>query len=129
MRVTHTTIYDASQTRLGKLVEDFNKANLEVSTGKRINKLSDDPVGISRVVGLRSSLSNLEQMSENIRSAGTWLTESETALKSIEGLLEDAKILTIAMNNGTITHEERANAAVQVQEMLGQMLGFSQYPG
>lgn len=125
MRVTHTTIYDASQTRLANLVEDFNKANLEVSTGKRINKLSDDPVGISRVVGLRSNLSNLDQMTENIRTANTWLTESETTLRSIEGLLGDAKILTIAMNNGAISSEERANAAVQVQETLGQLLDLA----
>lgn len=122
MRVTHTTIYDASLTRLASLVEDFNKANREISTGKRINRLSDDPVGLSRVVALRSSLSNLDQTTKSIRTAGAWLTEAETALKGLEGVLGDAKILTIAMNNGTISHDERANASVQVQEMLGQVL-------
>jgi flagellar hook-associated protein 3 FlgL len=125
MRVTHTTIYDASQSRLANIVEDFNKANQEVSTGKRINRLSDDPVGISRVVGLRSNLSNLDQMTENIRTANTWLVEGETALRGIEGILGDTKILALAMNNGTISSEQRVSAAVQVQEMLGQLLGFA----
>ncbi len=124
MRVTHTTIYNASQSRLANIVEDFNKANQEVSTGKRINRLSDDPVGLTRVVGLRSNLSNLDQMTKNIRTANTWLIESETALRSIEGMLGDAKVLAISMNS-TKTPEEHANAAVQVQEMLGQLLDLT----
>ncbi len=125
MRVTHTTIYDASMTRLQKLVEDFNTANQQVSTGKKINRISDDPVGLSSVVGLRSNLSNLDQMTENIRTANTWLTESETALDSIEGLVEDAKILTLSMTNGTISQQELDSAAGQVQEMLGQVLDLA----
>lgn len=122
MRVTHTTIYNASQTRLRSLIDDFNGANREVSTGKKINQLSDDPVGISRVVDLRSNLSNLEQMSKNIRTANNWLTGTETAIGSVEKILEDAKILTISMNNGTIDVGDRVNASVQVHEMLGQVI-------
>ncbi|MDX9786437.1 MAG: flagellar hook-associated protein FlgL [Desulfobacterales bacterium] len=125
MRVTHSSLYDASKTRLGTLVEEFNKANQEVSTGKRINNISDDPVGLSRVLALRSSLANLDQVTENIRTANTWLTEAETALGSIEGVLGDAKVLAIAMNNASMSNEERANAAVQIQEMLGQILDLA----
>ncbi|MFH0730478.1 MAG: flagellar hook-associated protein FlgL [Pseudomonadota bacterium] len=125
MRITHTTLYQASQTRLADLLGEFQKANGEVSSGKRINTLSDDPVGLSRVLDLRSSLSNLDQMSGNIAMANTWLNGAETALSSVTDIVDEAKVLSISMNNASLSSAERANAAVQVDEMLGQLLDLA----
>jgi flagellar hook-associated protein 3 len=125
MRITHTTLYQASQTQLADLLGEYQKANLEVVSGKKINILSDDPVGIGRVVDLRSSLSNLDQMSKNINTANTWLTGAETALSSVASIADDAKVLAISMNNASMSSAERANAAVQVDGMLGQLLDLA----
>jgi flagellar hook-associated protein 3 FlgL len=125
MRITHTTLYQASQTRLSSLIGDFQEANRVVTTGKKINTLSDNPVGLSRVVDLRSRLDNLSQMSENLKTANTWLSGSETALGGIRNILDDAKVLTIAMNNGSYTTTERTDAIIQVDEMLRQLLDLT----
>jgi flagellar hook-associated protein 3 len=125
MRITHTTLYQASQTQLADLLGDYQKANQEVVSGKRINTLSDDPVGIGRVVDLRSSLSNLDQMSKNITTANTWLNGAETALSSVATIADDAKVLSVSMNNGSMSSAERANAAVQVEGMLEQLLDLA----
>jgi len=125
MRITHGMIYDASQTRLGHLVEDFNAVNRQIVTGKKINRLSDDPVGISHVIDLRSSLSNLDQMTKNINTADAWLDGAETSIGAIKNLVDDAKVLAISMNNGIISASDRTNAANQVQEMLNQLLDLA----
>ncbi len=122
MRITHNSIYNAAQARLGTLVEDFNSANRVVTTGKKINRLSDDPVGISRVVDLRSGVANLAQLSENISTARTWLTAGESAMGTIGDLAGDVKVLALSMRNDSTTADDRANAAVQVKEVLDQML-------
>lgn len=125
MRITHTTLYQASQAGLSDLLAEYQTANEEIVSGKRINKLSDDPVGLSRVLDLRSSLSGLDQMSENIQSANMWLTGAETALRSVSDIADNAKVLSISMKNSVMSSDERKNAAVQVGEMLGQLLDLA----
>jgi flagellar hook-associated protein 3 len=125
MRVTQKAIFDANSYRLGKLVESLNNANEVVSTGKRINRISDDPVGIGRVLNLRSSLANLDQLNRNISTGRTWLDAAETAMSSVESLLVDTKVLAIAMKNESVNAADRANAAVQVKETLMEIFGIA----
>jgi flagellar hook-associated protein 3 len=125
MRVTHNTIYNVAQSRLGSLVEKLGDANRQVTTGNRINRLSDDPVGISRVVDLRSGIDNIEQLSENIATARNWLSSAETSLGTIGDLMDDMKVLVIGMRNDSYTAEDRTNAAAQVRETLSQVLDLT----
>jgi flagellar hook-associated protein 3 len=125
MRITNSSIYNVAQSRLGALVEEFNEANREVTTGKKINRLSDDPVGISRVVDLRSGVANLEQLSKNISTARNWLTAGESSLATIGDLMDDVKVLALAMRNDSNTLDDRANAAAQVTEILDQVLDLT----
>ncbi|MDH3356812.1 MAG: hypothetical protein OEM06_05070, partial [Desulfobacteraceae bacterium] len=61
MRVANKAIYDSVKYNLGSISEELNKANEIVTTGKRINNLSDDPVGLTQSLNIRSTLSNIEQ--------------------------------------------------------------------
>ena len=124
MRITQNSVYNVAQSQLAALLEQYNEANQVVTTGKKINRLSDDPVGISSVVDLRSRLANLDQLSENINTAGTWLTAAETSLGGIRDSLGDAKVLAISMRSGK-SGVDRANAAIQIQETLNQMLNLA----
>jgi flagellin-like hook-associated protein FlgL len=51
MRVANKTIYDGVIRNLGKASTDMFEANKTVSTAKKINKLSDDPVGKESIHG------------------------------------------------------------------------------
>lgn len=126
MRVTQNSIYNVAQSRLGNLVEALSDANRKVTTGKKINRLSDDPVGVGQVVGLRSGLANLDQLSQNLSTARNWLAAAETSLSAIETLADDMKVLARSMLGGTgDTPDSRANAAVQVEETLKQILDLT----
>jgi flagellar hook-associated protein 3 len=122
MRVAFNTLYDSTRYRLGQLTGDLNKANQVVVTGKRINTLSDDPVGLSQVLKIKSNLSNLNQLQRNIDTGRTWLDAGETALDSVKGLISDAKILSLAMSNDTVSASDRADAAGQIDGILDQIL-------
>ncbi|MBW2642766.1 MAG: flagellar hook-associated protein 3, partial [Deltaproteobacteria bacterium] len=66
MRVANKTIYDGVKYNLGNCTQEMYKANETVSTGKRINNLSDDPVGLTQSLNIRSTLASIEQMGRNI---------------------------------------------------------------
>jgi len=101
------------------------KAQEVVSSSKRINKLSDDPVGLVTVLDLRSSLSNIDQLSRNVSMGKSWLTASESALDQVNDILTDVKSLTVQMSSATTGSSERANAAGVVDEYLNQIISLS----
>ncbi len=125
MRVSSITIFENVTSNLGRVTEALWKANEVVSTTKRINRLSDDPVGLVTVLDLRSSLAGVEQMEKNIQMGRSWLTAGESALSQMESLLGDAKALAVQMANSTVGGAQRNNAAVLADGYLRQLLSLA----
>jgi flagellar hook-associated protein 3 FlgL len=125
MRIASKTVYDRINGSLQSTYSDMFSAQEVVSTSKRINKLSDDPVGLVTVLDLRSSLSNIEQLGRNVSMGKSWLAASESALTQVNDILTDVKALTVQMANATIGASERANAAIVVEEHLDEILSLS----
>jgi len=124
MRVANKAIYDSVKYNLGSISEELNKANEIVTTGKRINNLSDDPVGLTQSLNIRSTLSSIEQMGRNISYGNSWLTVSENALTSVQNIIADTKVLCIQMANATIGSDQRSSAAGTVQNMLDEIVSL-----
>jgi flagellar hook-associated protein 3 FlgL len=103
----------------------MNKANEIVSTGKRINNLSDDPVGLTQALNVRSAISNIEQMQRNISLGNSWLASSESALTNVEDIISDTKALCVQMANATTGSGERLSAAGTVQNMLDEIISLA----
>ena len=125
MRIASKTIYDRITGSLQSTYSDMFNAQEVVSTSKRINKLSDDPVGLVTVLDLRSSLSNIEQMGRNVSMGKSWLAASESALTQVNDILTDAKELTVQMSSANIGSSERANAAELVGEYLNEIISLA----
>ena len=87
MRIANKTLYDSVIQRLGTVSSEMMEANEVVSSTKRINNLSDDPVGLVSVLDLRSSLANVEQIDRNIQVGKNWLSSGESALNQVEELM------------------------------------------
>ena len=125
MRVASTTIYEMVKFNLGNITEELNKANNVVSTGKRINNLSDDPIGLAQALNIRSTLSNFEQLGRNISMGKSWLTASESAISHVQDLVSDAKSLCIQMATATIGAAQRASASETVQNILEEVVSLA----
>jgi flagellar hook-associated protein 3 FlgL len=125
MRVSNITVFENVTSNLGRVTDALFKANEVVSTTKRINRLSDDPVGLVSVLDLRSSLAGVDQMGRNIEMGKTWLTAGESALTQVESLLSDAKGLCVQMVSATTGSTERSNAAESADGYLKQLLSLS----
>lgn len=125
MRVANKTIYDGVKYNLGNCTQEMYKANETVSTGKRINNLSDDPVGLTQALNIRSALSNIEQMQRNISSGNSWLASSESALTNVEDIISDTKALCVQMASATTGSSQRLSAAGTIQNMLDEIISLA----
>ncbi len=131
MRVANKTLFDSSMFRLGQNTEALNNSNEVMSTQKRINRLSDDPVGLTQVLDLKSALDNLEQLEKNVALGKTWLDAGDTSQDTVGDLILEAKVLAGKMVNASMSVDERNDAAVKVEMLTRQimMLGNTQVQG
>jgi flagellar hook-associated protein 3 FlgL len=125
MRVANKTIYDSVMYHLSTIGEELSKANEIAGNGKKINNLSDDPVGMTQSLIIRSDLASIEQMERNIDYGNSWLNAAESALTNVEEILSDTKALCVQMASGTVGSDQRSAAAETVQNNLEEIVSLA----
>ncbi|RJQ51085.1 MAG: flagellar hook-associated protein 3 [Desulfobacteraceae bacterium] len=125
MRVSQKAIFNTHQYRLEMITQELTDTSLDVATGKRINEMKDDPVGLTQVLSLKSNLSELEQTGKNISTGRTWLRAGETALTNVKDIITEATGIAVSMRNATYTGEQRLIAAEQIRGYLLQVESLS----
>lgn len=125
MRVASNTIYSLTNSRIGRITDELMHINTMATTGKKINNLQDDPVGMTRVISLKSNVTNLDQLEKNIATGRTWLEAGEQSLSTVVDLISDAKDLAISMNNGIISDIDRESGALEISGIIDQVIGLS----
>jgi flagellar hook-associated protein 3 FlgL len=122
MRVANKSVFDAAKYQLANVAEALSNANLVVTTGKRINKLSDDPVGVTQGLNIKAALANIEQLGRNISLGNLWLASSESAMSQTQGIVSELKALSVQMASATTDAASRNSAAQIVQNMLAEIV-------
>jgi flagellar hook-associated protein 3 FlgL len=125
MRISNKAIYDSVGINLGKTASAMFKANEVVSSGKRINRSSDDPIGLVNVLNVRSALDNVQQLERNISTGRSWLQMGESAMTQVNDILTQLKALSVEMASGTKDASARASAAGQVDGLLRQVVALA----
>ncbi len=124
MRVATRSLYQGIQQRIIQLTSDLKTANEKISSGKRILRPSDDPIGFTDSLGLKSALSQADQYLRNSERATSWLNQSESAISSVLGLVGRAKEIAIGMANDTQNAETRAGVAIEIGHLLDEAIAL-----
>lgn len=103
----------------------FTTAQEQISTGKKINRPSDDPRGAAAVIDLRTSQSEINQMKRNAGAASDVLLASDGALDHYENLIDRARTLLMQGASGTTTPVSRGALAAEVDNLRIQMLAIA----
>ncbi len=131
MRVANLTTYSNATYQLGNLTSNLRDANEVVATQKRINSISDDPIGLSQVLDLKVSLGNLDQIEKNVSMGLSWLKGGETTLDSVNDLILDVKTRVSGLINASSTVDERKDTIESINGIIKQIvtLGNTQVNG
>ncbi len=120
MRISSRIMAENVKSNLNRLADQILTTEKRIVTGKKINKPSDDPAGMTRVLDYRRTISTIEQYQENITLGTNRIKYSETILENAHKLLRQAK--QIASNPGT---DDKASLAREVENIKTQILGFA----
>ena len=101
MRITNKIMQDNSLYNINSNKVSQNKLSTQMSTQKKVNRPSDDPVVAIRSLRLRSSVSQISQYYEkNVPDAESWVKVTEDALSTVTEVVTDlVKQATKAANS------------------------------
>lgn len=122
MRITQNISYNTFINDIMRRQENVYDLNKQISTGKRVNAPSDDPVKAKEIISAKGILKNFEQYERNIDSGLSYLSTAEGALDTAKDVL--SQIQEIAVNHATGTSEPsaRLNAANVVSNLYDQLV-------
>ena len=126
MRVTTGMAVATLTNNLGRSYERISRYQTELSSGTRLNKLSDDPAGVERSLALRSELRNIEQFQKNIDDGVGWLELSEATLNELAVIFVEARGLAVQGGTSNYNAAQRNAIAEQVDQYLEHALGLSE---
>jgi flagellar hook-associated protein 3 FlgL len=121
-RVTLETIINSTIASVQLSSLRMRKYQEKITTGKEINRASDDPAGTRKVLSLRSEDLKLEQYSKNIVSSIQSLEFTTSTLNGAANFLQRVQELAIQGVNGATDQEGRNAVASEINGILESML-------
>lgn len=125
MRVTNKMIGNNLAYNIQVNMQKLARTQQELSTGRRVLRPSDDPLVISRLLGVSATLEASNQYVRNIDDGLSYLYAADTALGSAGALLQDAHELAVQGANGTLNEEDMSYIARQVDKMIDNMINLA----
>ena len=88
MRITNAQSYSNLLRSLQSIQERMQQAQNEVTTGNRINQLSDDPAGSADIVRFTADKSEMDQYMSNAAAGKDRLNFADTVLSNVQSMVQ-----------------------------------------
>jgi flagellar hook-associated protein 3 FlgL len=116
---------DSFLTNLASISRRIDQAQREITSGRRINRVSDEPDELSHLLQLRTELTLTEQLHSNLGRVTSEVDAAEQSLQSAVEVLDRVAVLGMQGASGIAAPEQRGMIAVEVENLLEQMVGLS----
>ncbi|SDE35253.1 flagellar hook-associated protein 3 FlgL [Paenibacillus sp. UNCCL117] len=120
-RVTQSMLNTQLLRNLNSNMNRMDNLQNQLATGRRINKPSDDPVGISFSLRYRSELAANDQYQRNVDSSVSWLDYTDTMLDQVGQVMQRARELAVLGSNGTNSEESLNSVKIEIDQLADQM--------
>jgi len=121
MRVTENMKFNMSLGSLFTIQSQYSSLLEKMASQKQINRPSDDPVGITRVLALRTQQAAVTQYKSNIEKCDAWINMTETKLNSANDLLVKVRELALSQATATASVDTRKIAASQIESIIEEL--------
>lgn len=121
IRITNHMMVNDLRRNLNSNLRNMDTYQTQLSSGRKINSLSDNPAGVVKSMRLRSSLTEGEQYLANISEAVNFMETTDSALSNINSILQRVRELTVNAANGTNDDSALTAISQEVSELNDQL--------
>lgn len=122
MRITHMQIARRTQNYIQEAMEKLARTQEQMSTGKKVIRLSDDPPTLSQLLNVRAAVERNQQYVRNITDGLSYLYGADTALGAAGELIQKAIEYAIQGANGTLAKEDMEAIGEQIDKMIDHLV-------
>ncbi|OQY45215.1 MAG: hypothetical protein B6240_09060 [Desulfobacteraceae bacterium 4572_87] len=128
MRITSNQIANLVRRSVSDNAVKLYKAQETVSTRKLVNRPSDDPLAMGRILDYRTTVASIDQYARNIDQAKMNIEFSEKQVEEVHNQLQLAKNMAIDQSSGDTTTRQQTAEGIQniydrVMDMANTKLG------
>jgi flagellar hook-associated protein 3 FlgL len=117
MRLTNTMVSTRVLSDLQTRYQAMSKTQEQISTGRRVNQPSDDPMAAAQERLRTGELEGIKRSQDSVAGAQSWLAATETGLASITDILARANELAVQGANGTLSQANRDSIAAEIDQL------------
>lgn len=125
MRITNNVLVNNLKRNISRNLWQMDKLETMLSTGRRINKPSDDPGGIVDSLRLSTRIKENKQFQDNVADAKSWLESTDSALDSLNNIMSRTYELTVRSSNGSLSNEDRESVAAEVEQLINEVINVA----
>ncbi len=125
MRISTSQIYQQGVDTMQRQQQSLQETELQIATGLRIMKPSDDPSGAVKVLNLTSNIDAINQFSRNVSVAQASLGLEESVVTNISTNLQRIRELVVQGNNSTNPTGAKQSIAQEIGQRLDELVAMA----
>ncbi len=125
IRISQQMLFTNYISNMNLSLGKFMDLNIQASSQKRINKPSDDPAGMYRVLNHRDVLRSIDNYKTNIGTAKGWLKQADETMLEMNTIITRLKTLAEQGATGHLSADNREQISYEVREMYGQLISLA----
>ncbi len=111
--------------RQSSLARQISDTQIRISTGRRIQRGSDDPVASVRVANIRQSQADNVTWKNNLILGGSLVSQADNILQSMSSRMARAQELMVAGTSGSFSASDRATIALELNGIATDIEGYA----
>jgi len=124
-RISTAQAFDASLQQLQKRQTEMSESQLQLTTGKRVNRASDDPTAAAHAERALASISRVDADKRGVDASRALMSQTESALGDAGDLLQRAHELLVQAGNGSYSDTQRQSIATELRGIREQLLSIA----
>lgn len=125
MRITQNMLSNNMLRNLSNSYAKLDQYMDQVSTGKKINRPSDNPVIAMKGINFRSQVNEAEQYMRNTGEVHNWMDNSDAALDKATQTMQKLRELAVQASTGTYDEEERENIKKEAEQLKEHLINIA----
>lgn len=125
MRISTQMMYEQSMRGVTNSQSLWLGYGEQMSTGKRVNRPSDDPIAASQAVVLSQAQTQNSQYALARSFATTKVSLEENVLSQVTTAIQAAQEKIVNAGNGTLSDDDRASLATNLQGIRDQLMNLA----
>lgn len=125
LRITSNMMNSQLMLNLNRNAQAMNNTQNQLATGRKLNKPSDDPVGITYSLRYRGELASNDQYTKNVDSALSWLDFNDTVLGQTGDVIQKLRELTVQAATGTNPQSALDSINKEVGQLKEQLIDIA----